>query len=96
MIQQTPIRSYKVKPMSPEMQAKIRRSLVESADLSERELHCPHCNHYIATLFSDASGHFKAKCGNCKNITIYNFGYFRRIRCRKVEQGTLQHQQRFR
>ena len=41
---------------------------------------CPHCSRFIATLYSDISGHFKAKCGNCKTITIFNLGYFRRVR----------------
>ena len=94
MIQQAPIRAYKVRPMSAEMQTKVRRSLMESADLSERELRCPYCNHYIATLFSDTSGHFKAKCGNCKNITTYNFGYFRRARRQNAKQRTLQRKRR--
>lgn len=83
-VQQVPIKTYKVKRMQPETQEKISLSLAESADLSERELRCPYCRRYIATLFSDASGHFKAKCGNCKNITTYNMGYFRRARRRSA------------
>lgn len=81
-VQQVPIRTYKIKPMQPETQEKVRLSLIESTDLSERELRCPYCRRYIATLFSDTAGHFKAKCRNCKNITTYNVGYFRRVRRR--------------
>ncbi len=79
-VQQVPVKTYKVKPMQPETQEKVSLSLAESADLSERELRCPYCRRYIAALFSDASGHFKTKCGNCKNITTYNVGYFCRVR----------------
>ena len=84
MIQQAPIRGYKVKPMPPETQEKVECSRVESLDLSERPLYCPHCHHYVATLYSDVSGHFKIKCQNCKITTPYNVGYFRRKRHRRA------------
>lgn len=80
MIQQTAIKVYKMRPMSPETKVKVECSYAESISLKERELRCPHCNHYIASLFSDVSGHFKAKCSNCKMVTVYNLGYFRRKR----------------
>lgn len=83
-VQQVPIKTYKVKPMQPETQEMVRLSLIESTDLSERELRCPYCRRYIATLFSDAAGHFKTKCSNCKNITTYNVGYFRHVRRRSA------------
>lgn len=86
MIQQAPIRAYKMKPMSQEVQSKVERSYHESIDLIERELHCPYCRRYIATLFSDASGHFKMKCKNCKAITVFNMGYFRRVRRRRYSR----------
>ena len=82
MMQQAPIRAYKTKPMSREMRSKVERSYHESIDLKDRELRCPHCNRYLVTLFSDASGHFKVNCNNCKSITIFNMGYFRRIKRR--------------
>ena len=78
MIQQTAVRVYKTRPMPPETRKKVERSHAESAGLKERELRCPLCNHYIASLYYDVSGHFKAKCGNCKMVTVYNLGYFRR------------------
>ena len=80
MMQPAPIREYKRKPLTPEVRDKLERSHRESLDLTERELRCPHCSRFIATLYSDISGHFKAKCGNCKTITIFNLGYFRRVR----------------
>ena len=80
MMQQAPVRAYKTKPMSREMRNKVERSYHESMDLKERALHCPHCGRYLAALFSDASGHFKVKCNNCKTITIFNMGYFRRMK----------------
>lgn len=78
MIQQVPVKAYKMHPMQPEIRAKVEHSYAESISLRERELRCPHCNHYIASLYSDVSGHFKAKCSNCKTVTVYNLGYFRR------------------
>jgi len=80
MINQPEIRTYKCKPMSAVLKDKVERSYTESLDLSERELRCPHCGRFIATLYSDTTGHFKAKCGNCKSVTVYNLGYFRRNR----------------
>lgn len=79
-MQQAQIRDYKRKPLVPEVQDKLERSYRESLDLSERELRCPHCNYYILSVFSDVSGHFKAKCNNCKTISIFNLGYFRRFK----------------
>lgn len=84
MIQQVPVRGYKLKPMSPETRVKVDRSRAETLDLTERELHCPHCGRYIATLYADSSGHFKQRCSNCKEETIYNFGYFRKRRSRRT------------
>jgi len=86
LIQQVPIRAYKIKPMTPETQSKVERSRTESLDLSERPLYCPHCHHYVASLFSDASGHFKIKCPNCKTTTPYNMGYFRKRRSRRARR----------
>lgn len=80
MIQQAAVRAYKTRPMPPETRQKVERSYAESFGLKERELRCPHCNHYILSLYSDVAGHFKAKCGNCKMVTVYNLGYFRRKR----------------
>lgn len=82
-MQKAPIRDYKRKPLLPEVKAKLDRSYAESLDLSERELRCPHCGRYIATLYSDVSGHFKAKCQNCKTITIFNLACFRQVRWRR-------------
>ena len=72
------VQAHKQKPLLPEVKQKIDRSLTESRDLTERELHCPYCGWYINTLYSDCSGHFKAKCYNCKEITVFNLSYFRR------------------
>jgi len=69
MIQQVPVRTYKIHPMQPAIRTKVERSYEESVSLKERELRCPHCNHYIASLYSDVAGHFKAKCSNCKSLT---------------------------
>ena len=83
VIQQALIREYKRKPLTPEAKEKLDRSLRESLDLTERELRCPHCGRYLMTLYSDVSGHFKTKCDNCKTVTVYNLGYFRRRKHRR-------------
>lgn len=77
-MQQVAVRTYKVKPMTEETKDKVEKSYEESLDLQERELRCPHCGRYIMALYSDASGHLKHKCPVCKNITVFNLGYFRR------------------
>lgn len=78
-MQPAQIREYKCRPLTSEMYDKLERSHQESLDLTERELRCPYCHRYMATLYSDVAGHFKAKCDNCKKYTIFNLGYFRRI-----------------
>ena len=83
-MQQTAVRAYRMKPMTPEVQAKVALSYTESLDLRERELKCPHCGRYIASLFSDSSGHFRLKCPNCKAVTTYSLDYFRRRRYRRA------------
>lgn len=80
MRQTAPIRHYKCKPVSPEVKEKLDLSYQESLDLTERELRCPYCDFYLDTLYSDTAGHFKTKCDNCKNLIIFNLGYFRRIK----------------
>lgn len=77
-MQYAKVQVHKQKPLLPEVKQKIELSLTESCDLTERELHCPYCGWYINTIYSDCSGHFKAKCYNCKEITVFNLSYFRR------------------
>ena len=86
-MQTAQVREYKCRPLAPEVRDKLERSHQESLDLTERELRCPHCLRYMATLYSDISGHFKAKCGNCKKHTIFNLGYFRRHKSDRYRRG---------
>ena len=79
-MQQASVRTYRQKPMAAEAKDKVERSSSEILDLTERELRCPYCNHFIMTLYSDAAGHLRAKCDHCKQVTTYNLGYFRRAR----------------
>lgn len=79
-MQQASVRTYRQKPMAAEAKDKVERSNSEILDLTERELRCPYCNHFIMTLYSDATGHLRAKCDHCKQVTTYNLGYFRRVR----------------
>jgi len=80
MRQTAAIREHKRKPLAPEMKVRLERSYQESLDLMERELHCPYCNYYLATLYSDAAGHLTASCKNCKSIITFNLACFRRRR----------------
>ena len=79
-MQQASVRTYRQRPMTAEAKNKVECSHSEILDLTERELRCPYCNHFIMTLYSDVTGHLKAKCDHCKQITTYNLGYFRRTR----------------
>lgn len=54
MVQQTAVRAYRMKPMTPEVRDKVNLSYAESLDLRERELKCPHCGRYIASCFQTA------------------------------------------
>ena len=69
-----------LQPLPPEILAKVKLSEEESEGLILRELRCPHCNFLIDTLYSDASGHRRTKCPKCKQITIMNMAYFRRVK----------------
>lgn len=79
-MQQASVRTYRQRPMEATVRDKVERSRSEILDLTERELRCPYCNHFIMTLYSDVTGHLSAKCDHCKQITTYNLGYFRRVR----------------
>ena len=86
MKQKAEIRSYKVRPLSTAMREKVERCYTESLELADRELHCPHCGNYIMTLYSDAAGHLRHTCKNCKTETVFNLGCFRKSRrfaCRR-------------
>lgn len=85
MKQKAVLRTYKMKPMTPELREKVALSYRESLNLIERELHCPHCGYYISSLYSDSAGHFKLSCDNCKAETVFNMGYFRRWRSHRGE-----------
>lgn len=64
MMQPAPIREYKRKPLTPEVRDKLERSHRESLDLTERELRCPHCSRFIATLYC----HLLLEC--CHSIIL--------------------------
>ena len=80
---QTTVREYKKRPVKPEVMEKLERSRIECLDLTERNLYCPYCGFLIQQLYSDASGHLKAKCPKCKMITLFNLAYFRKMKKRR-------------
>ena len=55
---------------------RAEQSRQEAQEFVERELKCPVCDYMIASVFSDASGHFKVKCQKCKTISVLNLAYF--------------------
>ena len=68
--------------MNDALQRKVILSSMEADDLVERDLLCPYCDFRIQTIYSDAVGHLRSKCPKCKNITIFNLAYFRRMKHR--------------
>ena len=79
---QTSVREYKKRLVRPEVMEKLERCRIECLDLTERNLYCPYCGFLIQQLYSDASGHLKAKCPKCKMITLFNLAYFRKMKKR--------------
>lgn len=86
MIQQAEIRTYKYKPMSEELEMIVNLSFDESIGMAERDLNCPRCKRYMATLFADSGGHIRLRCNNCKTPTVFNLGYFRTHRRRAANR----------
>lgn len=82
-LQQTQTKDFYTKPLSLEVQRKLELSLKGCRGLDERELRCPRCGQFIATLYSDTSGHLKIKCKKCKYITTYDTRCFRRTPYRR-------------
>ena len=72
--------NYLTKPLTPEIREKIRKSEAECDDLTLRDVHCPHCGYLLDRVYSDASGHRQIKCRKCKEITVMNMAYFRRVK----------------
>ena len=67
------------RPPDPNKLRLMEKSLSESRELTERIVRCPHCDFPIMTVMSDATGHFRAKCQNCKAEMAINLAYFKKI-----------------
>lgn len=65
-------------PPTPEVLHKLELSAAEVQDEAPRAIRCPYCSFLIAYAYSDARGHYHARCGKCKRIMAINFAYFRR------------------
>ena len=61
-----------------ETEAKLTICAEEAEGLALRDIRCPYCGFLITKAFSDASGHYLARCRKCKHEFILNFAYFRR------------------
>lgn len=61
-----------------EKRKRLELSRKESEGLTLRDIRCPYCNFIITRVFSDAGGHYLAKCQKCKQQVVLNFAYFRR------------------
>ena len=66
-----------------EAQYRAMLSQQEANEFVERELCCPYCGYMVGIAFSDCTGHLKLKCKKCKRISVLNFAYFCRRRCRR-------------
>lgn len=67
---------------------RAEQSKQEAQEFVERELKCPVCDYMIASVFSDASGHFKVKCQKCKTISVLNLAYFCRRKYKRKQYKT--------
>ena len=67
-------------PSAPDVQKRLLQSRIEMETLNERDLRCPLCGFKIFTVFSDIQGHFSVKCPKCKEQTVLNIAYFRRMK----------------
>ena len=61
MIYPSEVRTYKCKPLTADLKNKVERSYTESLDLTQRELHCPHCGRYAEAK----TGFFARKKVDC-------------------------------
>ena len=61
-----------------EKRKRLALSASEAEGLTLRDIRCPYCDFIITRVFSDASGHYLAKCQKCKRQVVLNFAYFRR------------------
>ena len=63
-----------------ETEAKLTICAEEAEGLTLRDIRCPYCGFVITRAFSDARGHYLAKCQKCKHESILNFAYFRKLK----------------
>ena len=61
-----------------EKRKRLELSAKESERLTLRDIRCPYCNFILTRVFSDAGGHYLAKCQKCKRQIVLNLAYFRR------------------
>ena len=66
------MKTFTVDVISPEIRAKIQRSLEASRKIAKRELRCPYDGFRVGTVCEDAGGHITFKCQKCKNETVFN------------------------
>ena len=64
--------------MEAETIKRLTLSLEETNGMATRDVHCPYCGYVVNRVFTDATGHYLAKCQKCKHETILNLAYFRR------------------
>ena len=67
------MKNFTVDVISPEIRAKIQRSLETSRAIKKRDLRCPYDGFRVGTVFEDAAGHIMFKCQKCKSETVFNF-----------------------
>ncbi len=63
--------------VSEDIRQKALLSRQEVEDMLSRPIYCPHCNYVMAYAYKDMTGgHFDLKCPRCKQISVFNLGYF--------------------
>ena len=66
--------------ISDENYKKLLLSEEETKSLKVRELRCPKCGFLIQKVYSDATGHISVKCTKCRQISIINVAYFKKLK----------------
>ena len=63
-----------------DIKRRLLKSRIEAESLNERDLKCPICDFKLQTVYSDISGHLRVKCPKCKEVSVLNLAYFRRMK----------------
>ena len=81
--------------LSEDVQKKLTLSMEETNGLALRDIRCPYCRFIVNRVFSDATGHYLARCRKCKREIVLNLAYFSRQKGigsrKKIKKATAQY-----